>query len=99
MEKEFSIGQKVRLAIQPPYIKTAESMPILRPPDIVRLGEVGTVLSHKPGNYWAVRFEKGAFLIDGQYIEAATVDAETAQPHHNHHMEEDTAKISPPSES
>lgn len=96
MEKEFSVGQKVRLAIKPPYIKTAESMPILRPPDVVRLGEVGTVLSQKPGNYWAVRFEKGAFLIDSQYIEAATVDTETAQPHHN--IEEDTAKISPPSD-
>ncbi len=96
METEFSIGQKVRLVVQPPYIKTAESMPILRPPNVVRLGEVGTVLSRKPGNYWAVRFEKGAFLMDSQYIEAVAVNSGTAQPHHTY---EDITKITPPSES
>ncbi|MGK7921048.1 MAG: regulatory protein SipA [Trichodesmium sp.] len=83
METEFSIGQKVILVVQPPYIKTAESMPILRPPNVVRLGEEGTILSRKPGNYWAVRFEKGAFLMDSQYIEAVAVDSETAQLNHN----------------
>ena len=81
MEKEFSIGQKVRLVVQPSYIKTAESMPILRPPNVVRLGEVGTILSYKPGNYWTVRFEKGAFLIESQYIEALEVDSGTVEPH------------------
>ncbi|MGD1805178.1 regulatory protein SipA [Dapis sp. BLCC M126] len=96
MENEFSIGQKVRLVVQPPYIKTAESMPILRPPNVVRLGEVGTILSCKAGNYLAVRFEKGAFLIDSQYIEAVTVDSGTAQPHHT---DEDTNKITKSSES
>lgn len=97
MEKEFIIGQKVRLVVQPPYVKTAESMPILRPPNVVRLGEVGTVLSRKPGNYWAVRFEKGAFLIDSQYIEeAVAADTETAQPDH---IPEGIKKIIPPSES
>ncbi|MCL2934214.1 MAG: DUF3148 domain-containing protein [Trichodesmium sp. MAG_R03] len=81
METEFFIGQKVRLVVQPPYIKTAESMPILRPPNVVRLGEVGTVLSCKSGNYWAVRFKKGAFLIESQYIEALSVDLGTPKPH------------------
>ncbi len=95
MENEFSIGQKVRLAVQPPYIKTAESMPILRPPNVVRLGEVGTILSCKAGNSWAVRFEKGAFLIDSQYIEAVAVDSGTAQPPYT---DEDTNKT-PPLES
>ncbi len=96
MEKEFSIGQKVMLVVQPPYVKTAESMPILRPPNVVRLGEVGTVLSRKPGNYWAVRFEKGAYLMDSQFIEAVAVDNETAQLDY---ISEDTNKIIPPSES
>lgn len=92
MENDFFIGQKVRLVVQPPYIKTAESMPILRPPNVVRLGEVGTILACKSGNYWTVRFEKGAFLIDSQYIEAVAVDSETAQLHHN---DEDADKITP----
>ncbi len=96
MENEFYVGQKVRLVVQPPYIKTAESMPILRPPNVVRLGEVGTILSCKAGNYWAVRFEKGAFLIDSQYIEAVAVDSVTGQ---QHYTDEYTNKITPPSES
>ena len=96
MEKEFVIGQKVKLVVQPPYVKTAESMPILRPPNVVRLGEVGTILGRKPGNYWAVRFEKGAYLMDSQFIEAVAVDTETAQLDH---ISEGTQKIIPPSES
>lgn len=69
-EKKFTIGETVKLVAQPPYVKTAEPMPILRPPNVVRLGEEGIVLDRRPGGYWGVRFEKGAFLLDSQYIEA-----------------------------
>ena len=89
---EFDIGQKVRLVVQPPYIKTAESMPMLRPPNVVRLGEVGTILNCKPGNYWTVRFEKGAFLIESQYIEDASVDSGTSKPNNTDEDSEVTFK-------
>ncbi|WP_204103768.1 MULTISPECIES: regulatory protein SipA [Spirulina sp. CCY15215] len=68
-EQEFQIGAKVRLVAQPPYFKTAEPMPMLRPPDVVKVGEEGTVRDRRPGGYWAVRFTRGAFLMDAQYIE------------------------------
>ncbi|HIK13006.1 MAG TPA: DUF3148 domain-containing protein [Oscillatoriaceae cyanobacterium M33_DOE_052] len=74
MAKEITVGQKVRLVAIPPYVKTAEPMPMLRPPNLIQLGEEGVVLDRRPGGYWGVRFEKGAFLIDTQYIEA--VDGE-----------------------
>jgi len=64
----------VRVVAMPPYVKTAEPIPMLRPPNLIRLGEEGVVLDRRPGGYWGVRFEKGAFLIDTQYIEA--VDGE-----------------------
>ena len=70
MEKEFEIHQKVRVIGLPPYVKTAEPMPILRPPNVITLGEIGTVIDRRPGGYWGVLFEKGAFLIDRQYLEA-----------------------------
>lgn len=70
MTKEITVGQKVRVVAMPPYVKTAEPMPMLRPPNLIRLGEEGVVLDRRPGGYWGVRFEKGAFLIDTQYIEA-----------------------------
>jgi hypothetical protein len=70
MSKEFAIHQKVRVMALPPYIKTAEPMPILRPANLLKLGEEGVVLDRRPGGYWGVRFEKGAFLMESQYLEA-----------------------------
>ena len=70
MSKEFVIGEKVRVVTLPPYLKTADPMPMLRPPEVVALGEEGIVSDRRPANYWAVRFTQGTFLIDSQYIEA-----------------------------
>ena len=70
MSKEFAIGSKVRLITLPPYVKTADPMPMLRPPDILQVGEEGVVLDRRPGGYWGIRFDKGAFLMESQYIEA-----------------------------
>lgn len=67
--KEFTIGEKVRLISLPPYLKTAETMPMLRPADILQVGEEGTILDRRPGGYWGVRFMQGAFLLDDQYLE------------------------------
>ncbi|MGF1492285.1 MAG: regulatory protein SipA [Microcoleaceae cyanobacterium] len=69
MTKEFKIHQKVRVVALPEYIKTAEPMPMLRPPNVVKLGEIGIVLDRRPGGYWGVQFEKGAFLMESQYLE------------------------------
>lgn len=70
-EKTFTVGDRIAVTTQPPYLKTADPMPMLRPPDLVTLGEEGTILEQKPGGYWAVRFERGSFLIDGRYIDRA----------------------------
>lgn len=68
--KEFNVGDRVRVVALPPYVKTAEPMPMLRPPNVVRVGEEGVVLDRRPGGFWGVRFTRGAFLMDSQYIEA-----------------------------
>ena len=73
MSKEFVIGERVRVVALPPYVKTAEPMPMLRPPDVIHIGEEGVVIDRRPGGYWGVRFTKGAFLIDAQYIEAIAI--------------------------
>ncbi|WP_026733672.1 regulatory protein SipA [Fischerella sp. PCC 9605] len=70
MSKEFSIGSKVRVVALPPYVKTADPMPMLRPPDVIRIGEEGVVLDRRPGGYWGVRFARGAFLMESQYIDS-----------------------------
>jgi len=67
---EFTVGQKVRLHQLPPFVKTAETMPMLRPASVLALGETGVILGRNPGGYWAVRFPAGAFLLETRYLEA-----------------------------
>jgi hypothetical protein len=51
-------------------------MPMLRPANVIAIGAQGVVIDRRPGNYWGIRFEKGAFLLDSQYIEAAETTVE-----------------------
>ncbi len=68
MQKNFYIGQKVQLISRPPYLKTADTMPMLRPPDLININEEGQITDFRPGDFWVVRFSKGSFLLDSQYI-------------------------------
>ena len=70
----FIVGDRVRLKSQPPYLKSADPMPMLRPPDLVPVGAVGIILEQRPGGYWAIKFERGAFLVDAPYLERAIVE-------------------------
>lgn len=49
MEEAFAVGDRVRLVELPPYVKTAEPMPMLRPASILTLGEEGVILGQQPG--------------------------------------------------
>ena len=60
----FKINQKVKLKAPLPYLKTSENMPMLRPPDLVAIDEVGEVLSLKSPETVEVKFRRGKFLID-----------------------------------
>ncbi|MEH1939192.1 MAG: DUF3148 domain-containing protein [Nostoc sp.] len=77
MSKEFAIGSKVRVVALPAYVKTAEPMPMLRPPDVIQIGEEGIVIDRRPGGYWGIRFTRGAFLLDSQYIESTDTPPES----------------------
>jgi hypothetical protein len=69
MSNGFAVGDRVRVIALPPYLKTADPMPMLRPSTLLAVGEQGIVLDQRPGGYWGVRFAQGAFLIDRQYLE------------------------------
>ena len=49
MASDFSVGDRVRLACQPPYFKTADPMPMLRPSDTLQVGAEGVVVDRRPG--------------------------------------------------
>lgn len=88
-ETVFGVGDRVRVVALPPYVKTAEPMPMLRPPSVLQLGEEGTVIDRRPGGYWGVRFAKGAFLMERDYIERiAVVEAHYSEPSHHLHVDE-----------
>ena len=66
---KFKINQKVKLIAPLPYLKTSENMPMLRPPDLVAIDEIGEVLSLKSPETVEVKFRRGKFLIDIDKLE------------------------------
>ena len=65
----FEIKDKVKLIVPVSYLKTSENMPMLRPPDLVAIEEIGEILSIKSPNTVEVKFRRGSFLIDVDKIE------------------------------
>tara|TARA_B100000963_G_C22560892_1_gene641269 strand:- start:1021 stop:1236 length:216 start_codon:yes stop_codon:yes gene_type:complete len=65
----FKINQKVKLKAPLPYLKTSDNMPMLRPPDLVAIDEIGEVISLKSPKTVEVKFRRGNFLIDIDKLE------------------------------
>ena len=66
---KFAIKDKVKLIAPVSYLKTSDNMPMLRPPDLVAIDEVGEIISIKSPDTVEVKFRRGAFLIDIDKIE------------------------------
>ena len=60
---EFSLGDKVSLIMPVSYLKSADTMPMLRPPDLVSIEEQGLIVGLRPKEVAEVRFRRGTFLI------------------------------------
>ena len=71
---EFSVGEKVSLQVPLPYLKTADAIPMLRPPDLVSLDEVGVIMGIRPNNLLEVKFRRGNFLIPSERIKISGMD-------------------------
>ena len=69
------VGTAVRLLQTPPFLKTADPMPMLRPPDLVDSGEVGQVVALRALEQVAVRFRRGTFLLEARQLQVITPDA------------------------
>ena len=66
---KFNIKDKVKLIIPLPYLKTADNMPMLRPPELVAIDEVGEIIAINNPETVVVKFRRGSFLIDIDKIE------------------------------
>jgi Protein of unknown function (DUF3148) len=72
MSQEFNIGTIIKLVRLPAYLKTADPMPMLRPPSALEIGAIGLITDRKPGNYWVIKFDRGSFLLEAGYLEVAS---------------------------
>jgi hypothetical protein len=52
-----------------PYLKTADPMPMLRPPDLVDPAEIGVVVEQRARDQLAVRFRRGTFLFSASALQ------------------------------
>ena len=66
---KFNIQDKVKITVPLSYLKTSDNMPMLRPPDLVAIDEVGEIVSIKSPNTVEIKFRRGSFLIDIDKIE------------------------------
>lgn len=65
----LALGSLVRLTQLPAYLKTADAMPMLRPPDLVDAEEIGEVVGLRAAEQRAVRFRRGTFLLELRQLE------------------------------
>ncbi len=68
-EMTVAVGATVRLVAAPSYLKTADPMPMLRPPDLVDADELGQVVGLRALEQLAVRFRRGTFLLERSQLE------------------------------
>ena len=66
---KFEIKDKVKLISPVSYLKTSDNMPMLRPPDLVAIDEIGEIKSIKSLDTVEVKFRRGSFLIEIEKLE------------------------------
>ena len=66
---KLEIKDKVKLIVPLAYLKTSDNMPMLRPPDLVGIDEVGEVVSIRSQETVEIKFRRGSFLIDVDKVE------------------------------
>ena len=64
----FKSGEHVSLQVPMPYLKTVDSVSLLRPPDLVSLDEVGIIIGIRPKDLLEVKFRRGNFLIPAERL-------------------------------
>ena len=77
-DSAINVGDTIKVIALPPYIKTAEPMPMLRPPNVIKLDEQGVIIDRRPGGYWGIRFAQGAFMLEAEYFEVVSSGEQSA---------------------
>ena len=70
----FQVGDRVVLEAVLTYLKSADPMPMLRPPDLIDADEQGQVVEIRALGQLAVRFRRGTFLIAARDLRAVSAE-------------------------
>ncbi|MCT0200873.1 DUF3148 domain-containing protein [Synechococcus sp. CS-1325] len=70
----WTVGTRVRLSGSPDFLKTADPMPMLRPPDLVDPSEVGQITGLRALDQVAVRFRRGTFVMRADQLSSAEAE-------------------------
>lgn len=68
--QKFRVGERIKVTELPPYLKTADPMPMLRPNSAITVGEEGVIIKQNFGGYYSIRFTQGAYLLESKYFVA-----------------------------
>ncbi len=71
---KFTVGEKVSLQVPLPYLKTSDSISMLRPPDLVSLDEVGVIIGIRSNDLLEVKFRRGNFLIPSERLKILSIE-------------------------
>ena len=71
---KFTVGEKVSLQVPLPYLKTADPISMLRPPDLVSLDEVGVIIGIRSNDLLEVKFRRGNFLIPSERLKILSIE-------------------------
>lgn len=71
----LGVGRAARVVGSLAFLKTADPMPMLRPPDLIDPGECGVVVEVRALGTRAVRFRRGTFLIAASSLSPASPEA------------------------
>ena len=71
---KLSVGEKVSLQVPLPYLKTADRISMLRPPDLVSLDEGGVIIGIRANDLLEVKFRRGNFLIPSERLKIFGMD-------------------------
>ncbi len=71
---KLSVGEKVSLQVPLQYLKTADPISMLRPPDLVSLDEVGVIIGIRANDLLEVKFRRGNFLIPSERLKIFGAD-------------------------
>ncbi len=67
-QSTIKIGDRIQVTELPPYLKTADPMPMLRSSSLLTLGEEGIIIKANPAGYWSIRFTQGAYLLESKFF-------------------------------